>query len=344
VAGTTRSYGAGGYDAWLIKTDASGNMVWNKTIGGTGDDWAESVQQTKDAGYIVVGWTTSYGAGNSDAWLIKTDASGNMMWKKTFGGTGSENAYSVQQTSDGGYTVAGYTTSNGAGSYDAWLIKTDANGNMVWNKTFGGTGSENAYSVQQTSDGGYIMAGHTTSYGAGGYDAWLIKTDASGNMVWNKTFGGTGDDWAESVQQTKDGGYILAGVTFSYGAGNYDFWLIKTDANGNMVWNKTFGGTNYDRAYSVQQTSDGGYIVAGGTWSYGAGSIDAWLIKADANGNMVWNKIFGGTGGDWAESVQQTSDGGYIVAGFTSSYGAGSYDVWLIKTDANGNAPATPTP
>jgi hypothetical protein len=192
--------------------------------------------------------------------------------------------------------------------------------------------------VQQTSDGGYILAGFTDSFGAGINDAWLIKTDANGNKVWDKTFGGSGGDVALAVQQTSDGGYILAGVTTSYGTGNEDAWLIKTDANGNEVWDATFGGSNYDETYAVQQTSDGGYILAGGTYSFGAGNNDAWLIKTDANGNKVWDKTFGGSGGEVALAVQQTSNGGYILAGATSG------GAWLIKTDGNGNAPATPTP
>jgi hypothetical protein len=204
-------------------------------------------------------------------------------------------------------------------------------------KTYGVTGSDYAYSVQQTSDGGYIVAGGTASFGAGSVDFLLIKTDANGNIIWVKTYGGISYDNARSVQQTSDGGYIVAGLTSSFGAGNWDVWLIKTDANGNLQWAKTYGGTNYDYAYSVQQTSDGGYIMTGGTASFGAGNWDVWLIKTDANGNLQWAKTYGGTDDDYAYSVQQTSDGGYILAGVTSSFGAGGSDFFLIKTDANGN-------
>jgi nicotinamide riboside kinase len=336
VAGGTYSFGAGSRDIFLIKTDAIGNIIWAKTYGGTGWDDAYSVQQTSDGGYIVAGRTDSFGAGSRDIFLIKTDANGNIIWAKTYGGTNYDEAYSVQQTSDGGYIVAGYTWSFGAGSRDLFLIKTDASGNIIWAKIFGGTGGGEAYSVQQTSDGGYIVAGYTFSFGAGYSDIFLIKTDASGNVQWAKTYGGTSYDGAYSVQQTSDGGYIVAGTTWSFGAGSYDIFLIRTDANGNIIWAKTYGGTNDDYALSIQQTSDGGYIVACWTWSFGAGYSDALLVKTDANGNLQWAKTYGGTYWDGAFPVQQTPDGGYIVAGHTTFVGAGD-DIFLIKTDANGN-------
>jgi hypothetical protein len=284
VAGWTASLGADG--VFLIKTDANGNIIWAKTYGGTGGEGAFSVQQTSDGGYIVAGYTQSFGAGGSDVFLIKTDANGNIIWAKTYGGTDWDWAYSVQQTSDGGYIVAGYTNSFGAGYTDIILIKTDANGNVIWAKTYGGTSYDWAFSVQQTSDGGYIVAGWTNFFGGGNLDIFLIKTDANGNIQWAKTYGGTSNDWASSVQQTSNGGYIVAGYTYSFGAGGLDIFLIKTDANGNIQWAKTYGGTDWDSAYSVQQTSDGGYIVAGMTWSFGAGWYDAFLIKTDANGNI----------------------------------------------------------
>ena len=339
IVGSTRSYGAGWYDVYLIKTDASGNKEWEKTFGGSSNDYAYSVQQTTDGGYIIVSTTGSYGAGLYDFYLIKTDASGNKEWEKTFGGSGWDYAYSVQQTTDGGYIIAGTTDSYGAGGEDVYLVKADASGNKEWEKTFGGSGWDNAYSVKQTTDGGYIVAGTTDSYGAGWEDVYLIKTDASGNKEWEKTIGGSSDEYAYSVEQTTDGGYIMVGETSSYGAGSYDFYMIKTDASGNKEWEKTFGGSGYESAYSVQQTTDGGYIMAGATDSYDAGWRNVLLVKTDASGNKEWEKTIGGSSHDFAYSVQQTTDGGYIIAGYTDSYGAGGGDVYLVKVSPLANTP-----
>jgi predicted secreted protein len=331
--------GESAYSSVVSCTTADSTQVaWNKTFGDSDWQLGQSVQQTSDGGYIIAGGTRLYGTFNRDVWLVKTDSSGNAAWNKTFGGSGYDGGVSVQQTSDGGYIIAGFTNSYyGAGGADVWLIKTDSSGNAAWNKTFGGSNDDLGVSVQQTSDGGYIVAGYTNSYGAGSSDVWLIKADSSGNMAWNKTFGGLDWDQGMSVQQTLDGGYVIAGVTSSYGAGDYDVWLIKTDSSGNETWNKTFGGSNDDAAWSVQQTLNGGYVIAGQTSSYGAGDYDVWLIKADSSGNEMWNKTFGGPGTDIGYSVQQTSDGGYIVASQTDTYGAGDYDGWLIKADSSGN-------
>jgi predicted secreted protein len=221
----------------------------------------------KDKTGIAAASTYLYGAGCYYFWLVKADSDGNEQWNKTFDGNDGNSwniAKSVQQTSDGGYILAGDKVSHEA--WDFWLVKTDPDGNEQWNKTFGGWGIDYAHSVQQTSDGGYILAG-AWSYEYDLYDFWLVKTDPDGNEQWNKTFGGRGFDYAYSAQQTSDGGYILAGYTNSYGAGGNDFWLVKTDSNGNEQWNRTIGGANDDRGYSVWQTTDRGYILAGYTRS-----------------------------------------------------------------------------
>ena len=337
IAGGTYSFGVGNHDVYLIKTNASGNTLWTRTYGGTSEDDGIFVQQTTDGGYIVAGYTNSFGADSEDVYLIKTNASGDTLWTRTYGGTNQDEGWTVQQTSDGGYIIAGYTNSFGAGLYDVYLIKTNASGDTLWTKTYGGTNWDYGSSVQQTSDGGYIIAGGTKSFGAGLYDVYLIKTNASGDTLWTRTYGGTRGDDGFSVQQTSDGGYVIAGGTYSFGAGGMDVYLIKANALGDTLWTRAYGGTNSDFGQSVQQTSDGGYIVAGYTYSFGAGWFDVYLIKTDANGGTLWTKTYGGTDYDAGYSVQQTQDGGYIIAGCTGSFGAGSRDVYLIKTDANGN-------
>jgi len=337
LAGATNSFGAGNDDFWLVKTDAAGSAQWNKTYGGTDAEDANALVQTSDGGYALAGWTESFGAGWFDFWLVKTDSAGTMQWNQTYGGTSDDRASALVQTSDGGYALAGLTYPGDVGNGDFWLVKADASGNMMWNKTYGGTNSDWAYALVQTSDGGYALAGWTNSFGAGWSVFWLVKTDSAGTMQWNQTYGGTGSDGAYALVQTGDGGYALAGYTMSFGAGGYDAWLVKTDDSGNMQWNKTYGGTSDDVAYALVQTSDGGYALAGYTNSFGAGNFDFWLVKTDFSGNMQWNKTYGGTNFDYARALVQTSDGGYALAGATNSFGAGSTDFWLVKTDASGN-------
>jgi hypothetical protein len=337
IAGSTcsRADSSNG-DVYLIKTNASGDTLWTGAYGGSGTNVGYSVQQTTDGGYIIAGATNPYDSIWNYVYLVKTDAWGESLWARTYGGTGDNEGYSVQQTTDGGYIIAGATNSFGAGDYDVYLIKTDGLGDTLWTRTYGGTGDDEGYCVEQTTDGGYIVAGATTSFGAVVEDVYLIKTNASGDTIWTRAFGGRSDDKGYSVQQTTDGGYIIAGYTNSLGARWYDVNLIKTNGAGDTLWSSAYGGDGTDEGYSVRQTSDGGYIIAGETNSFGAGGYDAYLIRTNASGATLWIRTYGGDSTDYANSVQQTSDGGYIIAGSTNSFGGGGYDVYLIKTDDSG--------
>jgi len=338
MAGYTYSFGAGGSDVWLVKTDAKGNMQWNKTYGGTNDDtYSVSLVQTDDGGYAIATSTLSFGAGGYDFWLVKTDSSGVMQWNQTYGGASAEYAFSVVQTVDGGYAIAGATLSFGAGADDFWLVKTDAAGSMQWNKTYGGTNDDTARSMILTSDGGYAIAGQTYSFGAGDVDFWLVKTNATGNKEWDKTYGTVWGETAYSLIQNVDRGYALAGSIHYGNSYAKDMWLVKTNETGNMLWNRAYGGSGHEEAASVVQTGDGRYTLVGYTTSHWTLPHDAWLIRTDTSGNMVWNKLHGGTGSDSGYLLVLTADGGYAIAGATLSFGAGAGDFWLIKTDAAGN-------
>jgi hypothetical protein len=294
---------------FVVSVEAS-STTWSRTYGGKGFDYAESVIQTSDGGYAIVGHTESFGVDLSGFWLVKTDSSGIMEWNRVYGGK-SETAHSLVETADGGYAIVGQTQSFGAGFVDVWFVKTDAYGNMEWNKTYGGTDGDSGRSLLVTSDGGYAIAGHTVSFGAGNTDVWLIKTDEFGNLEWNRTYG---DGAAYALVETSDGGFALAG-----GAR-----LVKTDAYGNMEWNQTYGSRSIK--YLVV-TSDGGYALTG------TKNDDFWLVKTDSYGNMEWSQTYGGEGEDYANSLVATSDGGYAIAGTKSN------DFWLIKTDKYGIIP-----
>lgn len=338
VAGDTGSFGSPGA-AWVLKLDADGVVVWQRTYrAGTGIH-ATSVEPTDDGGYVVAGnlWVTG---DNADVWVSKLDGGGNVVWQRTFGGEGVDVAGNIVATPDGGYVVAASTGSfglGGAGGFDFWLLKLDASGNIVWQRTYGGYSWDEASTVRRTGDGGYVIAGTAGSPFAPSMAPWLLKLDANGNVQWHRAYGSAlgGNAGAGDVQPTADGGYVVAGYTYSFGAGQTDAWLLKLDATGNIAWQETYGSATYDGARSVQPTSDGGYVVAG-LRQFGAPDNDAWVFKVDASGNLLWQRTYGGTGDDFAYSVRSTADGGYVAGGATRSFGAGAYDVWLLKLDANG--------
>ncbi|MCL0097645.1 hypothetical protein M1O19_03875, partial [Dehalococcoidia bacterium] len=342
IAGETESFGAGKTDFWLVKTDPEGNKQWSQTFGGPYSDQAYSVQQTPCGGFIVAGSTRSFGEGGGDFWLIKTDPQGNKEWSQTFGGAEWDAAFSVQQTADGGFIIAGSTRSFGEGGGDFWLIKTDAQGNKEWSQTFGGAEEDAAFSVQQTACGGFIIAGSTRSFGTGDSDFWVVKTDPHGDKEWSQTFAGSA---ASSVQQTACGGFVIGGTTdFVDRAGRSDFWLIKTDPQGNKEWSQAFGGSEGDWAWSIRQTTDGGFVIAGTITTLNillavptgvpppTPITCIWVVKTDHQGNIEWTQTFGTPRGwDSANSIKQTACGGFIIAGSTDSFGAGKSDFWLIK-------------
>jgi uncharacterized delta-60 repeat protein len=337
VAGYTKSFDAGDQNIWVLKLKSDGEISWQKRYGGAGADEAYSIQQTRDGGYIVAGHTWCFGAGNADFWVLKLESDGEVSWQNAYGGT--ENDYyvnSVRQTNDGGYIVAGYTESFGAVLADFWVLKLKSDGTIDWEKRYGGLDNDYARSIQQTRDGGYIVAGQTYSFGTGG-DFWVLKLNSAGDISWQKTYGGAGYDCANSIQQTSDGGYIVAGPTNSSGAGANDFWVLKLNSSGAVLWQKTYGAIFVDIPYSIYQTSGGGYIVAGCTMSFGDFSnSDFWVLKLKSDGTVSWQKRYGGANDDSANSIQQTSDGGYIVAGSTDSFGAGDYDLWVLKLKSDG--------
>ena len=362
----------GGPDYWVVKLNPSGTIQWQKTLGGTGYDYAWSIQPTTDGGYIVAGYTTSTDGdvtgnhGGNDYWVVKLNPSGTIQWQKTLGGTGDDGAYSIQPTPDGGYIVAGATTSTDGdvtgnhGGNDYWVVKLNPSGTIEWQKTLGGTGYDEARSIQPTTDGGYIVAGRTYSIDGdvtgnhGGGDYWVVKLNPSGTIQWQKTLGGTGNDYAWSIQPTTDGGYIVAGSTYSNDGdvtgyqGSFDYWVVKLNPSGTIEWQKTLGGTGSDVAHSIQPTTDGGYIVAGRTYSTNGdvtgnhGSYDYWVVKLNPSGTIQWQKTIGGTGEDNAYSIQPTTDGGYIVAGYTWSTDGdvtgnhGGSDSWVVKLNPSG--------
>lgn len=338
ICGMTNSEGAGNDDVYLIKTDLLGNKIWTNTYGGALIDRGFSVQQISDGGYIICGYTNSKSGagGGGDVYLIKTNANGGILWDRPFGESKSESGSSVKQTQDGGFIVCGSTTSYGPSLSYVYLLKIDSRGLESWKKIYGNSSKiqNTGSSVSQTTDGGYILCG--TSFGGGKGDIYLVKTNANGDSTWTKTYG-LNDDHGSCVQQTKDGGYIICGTSVEIATANSDVYLIKTKANGDIDWTRIIRGESGDYGYSIQQTTDGGYIICGLTNSVGSGNSDAYLIKTKSNGEVDWKRTFGGASDDTANSVQQTADGGYIICGATKSQGAGGFDVYVIKTDKNGN-------
>jgi len=376
IAGYSESFGYGSdSNVWVMKLGSDDSIAWEKTYSGVPYDWAASVKATADGGYIIAGYTECFGAEGGDIWVIKVDSSGGIVWETRYGGdgisggVGSDEATSIQETVDG-YIIAGRTksfggicsnesTTPGASCIanedcpvdpeaeatclydsDAWLLKLDALGGIIWEQRYGDVDFDIARAVEQTSDGGYIVAGdtwHALSGTTVNSDMVVLKLGPDGSIQWQKTYGDIDSDTACCIEQTSDGGYILLGDTRSFTSIS-DIWVLKLTGTGTITWQKTYGG-NWSYASALDQTTDGGYIVAGHTHDYGAGFSDILLLKLDSTGAISWQKVYGGSGFEWAHAVEETTTGEYLVAGRTQSFGAGSDDALLLKVSSSGDIP-----
>ncbi len=309
---------------------------FQRVIGGPDFDRGVFVSPTSDGGYVAVGVTRSFGAGGEDIYLVKTDATGNVLWTQAYGGPKEDNGWSVHESA-GSLVLAGFTESFGAGGFDCYLVKTNGEGAMQWSKTYGGVGKDRCWGLLPTSDGGFVLVGETTSSGSGAEDCYLIKTDASGTEVWWKTYGGDKSDRCFSIAQADDGGFLLAGQTYSEGAGDRDVYLIKTDASGMQEWSKTFGGAASDVGHSVTRTTEGDFVVTGYTTSFAIAEDDPYLIKIDATGHTLWTRVIPMEGVNHTLTGEQTTDGGFILGGLAEFRATGGSGALLVKTDAEGN-------
>lgn len=320
----------------VMKTDSLGDTLWVREYGEDfGYPCGYSVQQTSDNCYIITG-EQEIPPDNRDVYLIKVAENGDSLWAKRYGGNYGEYGRSVLETSDDGFIIVGNTGSFGSGQADVYIIKTDSAGDTLWTRTKGGGGSDGGFSIQQLVDNGYIISGVTNSYGPG--NVYLIRTDSIGSTIWQRAYGGSGSEIGHSIQKTSDGGSIIAGGTNSFGSGADDVYLIKTDSFGDTVWTGTYGGYDFDYGYSVVTTINNEYVVVGHTKSYGIGGLDIYLIKVDSLGNLMWQKTFGGNGDELGRGIQKTTDGGYIIVGYRD------WEVYLIKTDSEGNVAVNENP
>ena len=366
----------GGRDLWVVRTNSAGGMQWQKTFGGTNTDAGNSIEQTTDGGFIIAGSTQSgdgdvtynHGNGSADVWVLKLDQLGNLQWQNTYGGTANDAGYAIHPTPDGGYIVGATTFSVNDGDVtgfhgyaDFWALKIDVTGNLQWQKTLGGSDDDEGISIRLTNDGGFIMTGlsHSTdgdlTGNKGMQDMWLVKLNGAGNLLWQNNFGGSDQDVGTDVQQSIDGGYVVSGFTRSLDGdvtnlhGNFDYWVIKTDANGNKQWQKTYGGGSEDYCYNISPTNDGGFALSGfvlssdGDVTNSNGAPHFWLVKITGAGILQWEKALGGNGNSISYGAQQTLDGGYIVAGHTNandgdvSGNHGMSDFWVVKLAPNCN-------
>ena len=331
ITGNTLSFGAGSSDIWLLKVDENGEEEWDVTFGNEFWDEARCVKATSDNGYIIAG-SSIISAGEDTDWIIiKTDENGEEEWTHIVDTGYWDSANFVIETDDNGFVIAGQIADED--SDNICLMKLDAEGEEEWNRTFGSTEAEDAYNILKTDDGGFVILGYTASVGEGGMDVRLIKTDSEGLEEWARTYGGEENDVGFSIESTTDEGYIIGGYTNSFGEGQNDFWLVKTDSLGEEIWNYTFGTSETEIAYSVMQTSDEKYVIAGWTSSGNANSNDSYIVKADSTG-LIWSTTLGDVGNDKLFDLIQNDEQEFIFAGHLQSFDSNSQDCWLVKYDA----------
>ncbi|MHA1979455.1 MAG: hypothetical protein ACW98I_21325, partial [Candidatus Hodarchaeales archaeon] len=338
IVGGTTSNGTGNSDMWVVKTDNRGTIQWNRTYGGLEIDYAETIIQTSDGTFAILGNTRSYGAGWSDLWLVKIDNQGRMLWNKTYGSSDNEYATGLLQTPDGGFLLAG-NKHYSLGGINLWVVKTDSNGNVQWNQTYGGNSPDYfSYSQQsliQTLDGGYALLGNTESFGSMSTNIWLIKIDQEGVVQWTQIYGNSEVTTAGTLLQTETGCYVFVGGRASESTRDLNLWLMKTDTNGTMLWNHTYtvrkeNSTFEVSSHSLIQTSDGGFFMASRS-RYDPGSSDLWVVKTDSTGVLQWNQTYGGSDHEYMGGILQLSDNSIVLAGATMSYGMGERDIWLLR-------------
>jgi hypothetical protein len=310
-----------------------GNWLWNRTYGGLDYEWGSSAAMCNDGGFAIVGSTSSFGAGDNDVWLVRTDSTGHILWNQTYGGTGGDVGRGLVRCSDGGFAIIAETGSFGAGQMDFWLVRTDSDGNHLWNRTYGGGNRDHGFSIVESSDGGFVLMGMTISFGGPDKDLWLVRTNSAGDHLWNYTYGGGQIDEGLSMVQCRDGGLAIVG--YSDELGMRDVWLVRTDNDGIYLWERRFDVGLVQRGEAIAECSDGGFIITGNLVS--AGRSDMWLIRTNSTGHHQWDRIYSGIGNDYGFAVTERDDGNFAVAGFTNSSGAGNQDGWLVLANSTGH-------
>ena len=336
VVGFTFSFGQGKSDIWVMKVDEYGEVIWREYYGEEGFEWANDLIETRDGNYVVAGYSKDHESGLSDAWVFQLNRHGELMWSEKYGGDQADEAKSITQTTDGGYAVAGFSHSLSNGESDIWLLRLNAVGNTLWEKNYGGTGTEQGYSIIETSDEGFLIGGYQSYRKSFKADMLLVKVDRNGKGVWRKAIKSPGNDVIEAVLETDEGDYLVAGWGFHEANQSLDAKVFRVSPSGKVLWERNFGGEGKDAVYDIVPTDDGGYALAGQTGSYGSRS-DFWLLKLDENGTPSWQKRSQGESRDWGHALCHTRDGGYLLVGGTKSFAEGGSDMCLMKTDARGN-------